>query len=91
MEERDPFLLDPEKQDKFQNELKGKTVNVFCPKKNFGDPCKVCEVVSQLFNKNTEDARDIAFKKMAKAKNRTITPTLIVKMGSIIDVRFLTA
>jgi len=51
----------------------GKAGSFLCPKKNFGEPCAVCDLVSELFNGNEEDresAKDIM------AKERTFTPVV---------------
>ena len=64
---------DPFKEKFFHYNVAGN--NFLCPKKNFGQPCAVCDFGNQLWNEGTEES-----KKMAKgffAKQRFFAPVLV--------------
>ena len=53
----------------------GKASGFLCPKRNFGDTCKVCEFVSQLFDDGAEDSIKMA--KSLTARQRFFSPVLV--------------
>jgi len=66
MAKKDPYMLDPNQAEEKKESLKSSSGGVFCPKKNEGKPCAVCEKVSYLFNTGSEKDNEIAKVKMAK-------------------------
>jgi len=64
---KDPYLLDSQEYTEYENKkLKNTGSGVFCPKRNFKQPCKVCDIVQKLFNTGSKSNEDIARQKMAK-------------------------
>ncbi|MAF26067.1 hypothetical protein CL634_10920 [bacterium] len=53
----------------------GKTAGFLCPKRNFGDSCRVCEFVSQLFDDGAEDSIKMA--KSLTARQRFFSPVFV--------------
>ena len=67
MPKKDPYLIDPQDYVEYENKkLKNQNLGVFCPKRNFKEPCKVCDIVQKLFNTGREEDEEIARQKMAK-------------------------
>lgn len=58
-----------------------------CPKKNFGQPCKACEVSYQFWDSynNTSDDKDKALAKEFMAKRRFYSPGVLREDGEVLD------
>ena len=53
----------------------GKQMSFLCPKKNFGDDCPVCNLVSELYNEGDESS--VALAKKYSAKQRFFSPVMV--------------
>jgi hypothetical protein len=49
--------------------------SVLCPKKNFGEACPICELVSKLYKEGDEESRKLA--KEVTAKQRFFSPIVV--------------
>ena len=65
---------DPFKEFWFHYEL-GTTGGFLCPKKNFGENCPMCDLVSKLYKEGDEESRKLA--KEITAKQRFFSPIVV--------------